>query len=214
MTDREERACRAGADRGYCLSKRVKVIWVVVAGGLPRTGFWRFFPYRSPVWNRRAILGGYALLLVGFFILVIPYGYGQFPCNHGYGYGPAEPCIYIPNQFLPIGLDCLFLATVPLVCLFDFRGGFRVAGIVAIGGLLFLVLGTFFVWDSTYGWGPQTVSIISTSPPWSPVIKLGGVLVGAGLVLYGCLVKIGNRAGTRTVAPPAASARPAEIPKA
>jgi len=177
------------------------------AAGLPLRGFWRFFPYHAPVWNRSVIVGGYALLLAGFFVLLIPPGYNLSIC------GLPSGCAGTENPFLPIALDCLLLATVPLVCLFDFRGGFRAGGIVAVGVVLFLILGTLLWWDSSFTFGQQTITILARSPPWSPILKLGTALAGAGLVILGCMAQPGRLEATSAPKLHAVGSRPIEGPK-
>jgi hypothetical protein len=162
----------------------------------------------APKWSRRTIVGGYVVFLVGYVVLVASFGYNRFPCYYG------GPCLDIPNPIPQIAPLLLVLATLPLVTIFEFRPAVRIGGAVAVLGALVLIFGTLFLWDRWFTFGETSVQILTTSPTWVPVLKLGGVVIGSVLMILGCAASPRPRV-TPTASPTKTrGTAPAEAPKA
>ncbi len=141
--------------------------------------------------NRALILAGYATLLLGLAVLLLPFGYNKFPCT------PPLACLIIPNPIAPVVLYALLLASVALAPIAIYARATRAAGVVAIGGMLILTLGTLLLWGRWFTFGGQSIEILSTSPIWVPVIKLGATVLGSSMVIVGCVSPFRGRVSPR-----------------
>lgn len=147
----------------------------------------------APKWNVRMIAVGYTILLFGFVVLSVPAGYTQSGCP-----GPYIGCPIVSNPYISVIAFSCILATIPWLSIFDFRRVFRFGSAAALGGMLVLLLGTLLVWKPTQPYGYYTIVVsLSTTPWWSPLLKLGATLIGSGLMIFGYLVPLEGRSPGR-----------------
>jgi len=172
----------------------------------PAGGFRHLFPDIAPERNRRTIAWGYAVFLVGYFVLFLGLGYSRFPCY------ASGPCLDIPNPLDPIALYFLALVTVPLPSIFVFRPAIRIGGAVTVLGAIVLILGTLFLWTRWFPFGETSIQILTTSPPWVPILKLGGVLIGSVLMVLGCVANTRHRVPSAAGPSRTAAASPIQAP--